>query len=154
MDTQSLDRLAWAGGAVPAGLGYDDTLYFLMIRALYDFHRGHPEIGTEAGRIEKQLIETTVRAYRADRDLARHIGKIMLATGAARAEYRKARKNFMANAAWMPPEFVSALAAADRIVEALDNIPIEEPEKNGMVRSTSDNGATPENPEACPPAQG
>lgn len=122
MDTQKLDRLAWAGAETPPGLGYTDTLYFLCLRALYRYAKatGMPP---EQGRQEKAKIEEAVRSYRADAALAKHHAEVLRDTGAARAEYRKARKDAQITP-YLPADLTAVIAAADKIVEALDGMQI------------------------------
>lgn len=124
MDTNDLDRLAFAGAAPPESLGAADTLYFLMLRALYAFAK-QTEMTPEQGKQEKAKILDTVRTYRSDQELVFHCARVLTMTGAARADYRKAR-NAMEKACAEDRQDMTLLsiAAADRIVEALDNIPI------------------------------
>lgn len=153
MDRQNLDRLAYAGVELPACLGYADALYFLMLRALYAQAK-RTDMTAEQGRREKAKIEEAVRTFRADEQTARYRAEQMKTTGRARSDYRKARKEFPAEFAPDDPEpTAEAIRAADKLVEALDNMPIGR--KNyGLVRSTSDDGKASENAEACAAAEG
>lgn len=96
-----------------------------MLRALYAYAK-RTDMDPEQGRREKGKIEEAVRRRRADYELARYRAEQMKVTGVAMSDYRKAR-NAMGSvtALYLPPEVVAALVAADRIAEALDNIPIE-----------------------------
>lgn len=122
MDKHDLDRLAYAGAELPASLSYADTLYFLMLRALYRYAK-QTGMSTEQGKREKGKIEDAVRAYRADQRLSARQAEDRVKTSAARAEYRKARMGLPA--ASFPPQVSAMLSAADRMAEALDHIPIE-----------------------------
>lgn len=124
MEPEELDRLANAGAATPSGLGYADTLYFLMARALYQFARA-ASLTAEDGRREKAKIVETVRRYRNDERHAILRAELSRETGAARAEYRKARKDMGAAAAYLPAQIVAVIAAADRLVEIMDGMMIE-----------------------------
>ena len=66
-------------------------------------------------RKEREKINAAVNAYRADMEMARRAGKLLTATGAARAALRKA-----ANAGDAP----GMVEAAKRLTEVLDNIPM------------------------------
>lgn len=123
MEKAELDRLAWAGSELPSGLGYTDTLYFLMLRALYRYAK-ETNMEAEKGRLEKAKISDAVRQYKADQDITRHCAELMRDTGAARAEYRKARNAMQGAELYLPPEVIAVIAAGDNIVEILDNIPI------------------------------
>lgn len=114
MDKQQLERLAWDGVELPDGFGYADTLYFLMLRAACEAMK-HTNIPREQVLMEKKRIENAVQRYRVDAEIAKHHADVLLRTGRARADYRKAR-----NARDDP----AALKAADRLSETLDNIPI------------------------------
>lgn len=132
MEPEELDRLANAGAATPRGLGYADTLYFLMVRSLYQFARA-ASLTPEDGRREKAKIVEAVRRYRNDEQHAVQRAALNRDTGAARAAYRKARRD-MGNAAalYLPPEAVAVIAAADRLVEIMDGMQIGA-DDNGMV---------------------
>ena len=125
MELDELDRTAWRGDEVPPELSSADALYFLMMRSLYAFYRlQQPD--AEAGRREKAKIADTVRRFQASQDAAKRYGEIMRDAGAARAEYRKARNDMgSATALYLPAPVVAVIAAADRIVETLDNMRIE-----------------------------
>lgn len=110
-----LDRIAYAGGAIPDGLDSVFTLRFLMLRALYQYAKA-TDMSRDDGAREKRYIETVVAKYRADMELAKYHADMLLHTGNARAEYRKAR-----NAS----DDDAALEAADKLVDTLDNIPIK-----------------------------
>lgn len=130
MEPEELDRLANAGAATPRGLGYADTLYFLMVRSLYQFAR-EASLTPEDGRREKAKIVEVVRRYRNDERYAVQRAEINRETGAARAEYRKARKDMGAAASYLPAQVVAVIAAADRLVEIMDGMQIGA--DNGMV---------------------
>ena len=132
MEPDELDRLANAGAATPCGLGYADTLYFLMVRALYQFVRS-ASLSAEFGRREKAKIVEAVRRYRTDERVEMHYADRNRETGAALAAYRKARAEMgKATALYLPPEAVAVIAAADRIVEIMDGMKIGA-DDNGMV---------------------
>ena len=122
VDTQSLDRLAYSG-AEPPDLSYTELLYFLMLRALYQYANA-AHMDAERGKREKAKISDAVRQYRADMEMVRHTADVRRGTGMARAEYRKARKDAQITP-YLPADVVAVIAAADKIVEALDNIPVE-----------------------------
>lgn len=110
-----VDRIAYSGGAIPDGLDYVATLRFLMLRTLYQYAKA-AEMTRDQGAREKRYVEAVAAKYRADMELAKYHANVMLHTGRALSDYRKAR-NVCDNAA--------ALEAADNLVEALDNIPIK-----------------------------
>lgn len=125
MEPDELDRMANAGAATPRGLGYADTLYFLMVRALYQFARA-ASLTPEDGRREKAKIVEAVRRYRNDERSAMERAEFYRDTGAARAAYRKARGEIgKATTLYLPPEVVAVIAAADRLVETMDGMKIE-----------------------------
>lgn len=115
MIENDLDRLAYAGSSIPDGLDSASTLRFLMLRALYQFARA-VDMPQDDGSREKRYVETVVAKYRADANLAKHYADTLLRTGRARADYRKARNSGDDDA---------AMEAADRLILALDNIPIQ-----------------------------
>ena len=127
VDTQSLDRLAYSG-AEPPDLSYTELLYFLMLRALYQYANA-AHMDAERGKREKAKITEAVRQYQADMELVRHTADVRRDTGMARAEYRKARKAAQITP-YLPSDLVAAIAAADKIVEAMDNIPVDEGDAN------------------------
>ena len=132
MEPEELDRLANAGAATPRGLGYADTLYFLMVRTLYQFARA-ASLTAEDGRREKAKIVEAVRRYRNDERHAILRAELHRETGAALAAYRKTRAEMgKATALYLPPEAVAVIAAADRIVEIMDGMKIGA-DDNGMV---------------------
>lgn len=114
MNSADLDRRAWAGTETPPGLGYAETLYFLMVRALCQVGKAR-NLTKEDYRKEREKINNAVSAYRADMEMTRRAGKLLTATGAARAALRKA-----ANAG----DDSGMIEAAKRLTEALDNIPL------------------------------
>ena len=124
MDNQDLERLAFDGSKLPTELGAEDSLYFLMLRALYS-HAKLTNMEPEQGRQEKARIAEVVRKFRLDMESARSTMRKLSYAGTARADYRKARNAMGGAAIYLPPDVVAALAAADRMAEALDNIPIE-----------------------------
>lgn len=121
MDTQTLDRLAYSG-AEPPDLSYTEMLYFLMLRALYQ-HARATHMDPERGKREKSKISEAVRQYQADMELVRHAAEVQRETGTARAEYRKARKDAQITP-YLPADLIAVIAAADKIVEALDGMQI------------------------------
>lgn len=132
MEPEELDRLANAGAATPCGLGYADTLYFLMVRALYQFARA-ASLTADDGRREKSKILDAVRRYRNDERHAILRAELHRETGAALAAYRKARAEMgKETALYLPPEAVAVIAAADRLVEIMDGMKIGA-DDNGMV---------------------
>ena len=125
MDTQTLDRLAYSGAEPPGDLSYTELLYFLMLRALYQYAKT-THMDAERGKREKSKISEAVRQYKADMELVRHTAEVRLVTGMARAEYRKARNAMREHEAMcLPADLIAVIAAADRIVEALENVPID-----------------------------
>ncbi|MBO7669053.1 MAG: hypothetical protein J6S60_00555 [Oscillospiraceae bacterium] len=132
MERDELDRIAWIGGEVPRDLSYSDTLYYLMTRALYEFYRTR-QPDAEKGRREKAKIADAVRKFQAAQDSAQRYGALMRDTGAARAAYRLARKDMGAETPlYLPAQVVAVIAAADRLVEIMDGMKIEE-NSDGMV---------------------
>lgn len=99
-----------------------------MLRALYQFAKS-TDMDPEQGKREKQRIESEVKLYRGDVLLSKRHADVLRETGAARAEYRKTRNAMGNDTPWyLPPDAVSALNSADRMVEVLDNISIERTE--------------------------
>ena len=122
MDTQTLDRLAYSGAEPPGDLSYTELLYFLMLRALYQYAKA-THMDAERGKREKSKISEAVRQYKADMELVRHTADVRRDTGMARAEYRKARKDVQITP-YIPADLIAVIAAADKIVEALEGVPI------------------------------
>lgn len=115
MTTLELDRLAYRRAELPNNTGYADSLYYLMMRALYTQAR-QADMPPEQGRREKNKIEETVRRYYSDLRLVDHVASISINTSGSRAAYRKARA---------AGDDAAALAAADHFMEILDNMPVE-----------------------------
>lgn len=122
MNEESIDleRLAWDGAELPEGLDGPDTLYFQMLRALYQFARA-TDMDPEQGKREKGKIQEIVQTYR-----LHGWAHMTLRTGAARAAYRKARKA-MADGTelYLPEQAVAVIAAGDALVEAMDRVKVE-----------------------------
>ena len=104
-------------------MSYTELLYFIMLRALYQYAKA-TDMDAERGRREKAKITEAVRKYQSDMELVRHAAELQRDTGEARAEYRKARKEAQITP-YLPADLVSVIAAADKIVETLDGIPVE-----------------------------
>lgn len=111
MDNREIERLAFAGVKLPPDLDYAETLYFLMLRAACEMMR-QTNMPPEQARREKSAIDAACKKYRQDRDYAIYCGKVHCAVSMATCDYRKAETKD------------DALAAADRIVEALDNVSV------------------------------
>lgn len=120
MNEIDLDGLAYIGGTIPDGLDSASALRFLMLRALYRFAKV-TDMPREDGAREKRYIESVVAKYRADIGLSKHYADVLLLTGRARTDYRKAR---------YAGDDIAALDAADRMTEALDNISIPRKDVN------------------------
>ena len=127
MDNQDLERLAFDGSKLPTELGAEDSLYFLMLRALYS-HAKLTNMDPEQGRQEKARIAEVVRKFRLDMESARSTMRKLSCAGTALPGYRKARNEMQElTAYYLPAEVVAVIAAGDKIVEVLDGIPIEKP---------------------------
>lgn len=111
MRADEIEDIAIEGGKLPDYLDSVDTLLFLMFRNLYDFAR-RSEMDMEQGRREKQQILRTYRLYKADQEYALNFGRLMCDCDIAKCNFRKAET------------VGQALDAADRIIEALDRIPV------------------------------
>lgn len=111
MDNREIERLAYAGVELPAELDYAETLYFLMLRAACETMK-QMNMPTEQARREKAKIDAACKRYRLDRDMGLYHAEINNSISMATCDYRKAETKD------------EALAAADRIVEALDNVPV------------------------------
>lgn len=109
-----VDRLAYAGAGIPDGLDSVATLRFLMLRALYQYAKA-TEMPRDQWAREKRYVEAVVAKYCTDMELVKHCADVMLRTGHARADYRKARN---------ARDDTAAMEASDKLVEALDNIAI------------------------------
>jgi hypothetical protein len=125
MERDELDRMAWRGEEVPRDLSYSDTLYYIMTRSLYGYYRTRrPD--AELGRREKQKVIEAVRKFQCAQNCAVRCGELMRDTGAARAAYRLARKDMGAETPlYLPEQVVAVIAAADTLVETMDNMKIE-----------------------------
>ena len=125
MERDELDRMAWRGDEIPRDLSYSDTLYYIMSRSLYGYYRTR-QPDAELGRREKQKIIEAVRKFQGAQDCAVRWGEFMRDTGAARAAYRLARKDMGAETPlYLPAQVVAVIAAADTLVETIDNLKIE-----------------------------
>ena len=111
MSDADIDRLAYMGVEPPGSLDYYQLLRFLMMRSLYQYAKA-TDMPPEQWAREKMMVEAACKQYRLDRDYAIHCGKVQCAVSMAMCDYRKAETKS------------KALAAADRIVEALDNVPV------------------------------
>lgn len=111
MRDADVDRLAYMGVEPTDGLDYYQLLRFLMMRSLYQYAKVM-DMPPEKGAWEKMMVEAACKQYRLDHDYAIHCGKMRNAVSMATCDYRKAETK------------EEALAAADRIVEALDNVPV------------------------------
>lgn len=109
MDNREIERLAYAGVELPPELNYSDALHFIMLRAACVYMK-QVDMPPEQARREKAAIDAVCKKYRQDRDYAIHCGKVHNAVSMATCDYRKAKTKD------------EALAAADKIVEALDNV--------------------------------
>lgn len=125
MEREQLDRMAWRGEEIPRDLSYADTLYYIMTRSLYGYYRTQ-QPDAEQGRREKQKIVEAVRKFQGAQNSAVRHGEFMRDTGAARAAYRLVRKDMGAETPlYLPAQVVAVIAAADRLVETIDNLKIE-----------------------------
>ena len=111
MDNREIERLAYMGVEPPPELDYAETLYFLMLRAACETMK-QTDMPPEQAKREKTAIDTACKKYRQDRDYAINCGKVHCAVSMAMCDYRKAETKD------------EALSAADRIVEAMDNVPV------------------------------
>ena len=125
MERDELDRMAWRGEEIPRELSYSDTLYYIMTRSLYGYYRTQ-QPDAEQGRREKQKIVEAVRKFQGAQNSAVRYGEFMRDTGSARAAYRLVRKDMGAETPlYLPAQVVAVIAAADRLVETIDNLKIE-----------------------------
>ena len=96
-----------------------------MTRSLYGYYRAQ-QPDADQGRREKQKIVEAVRKFQCAQNSAVRYGEFMRDTGAARAAYRLARKDMGAETPlYLPSKVVAVIAAADRLVETIDNLKIE-----------------------------
>lgn len=112
MDNREIERLAYMGVELPPELDYAEALYFLMLRAACETMK-QTNMPPEQAKREKSAIDIACKKYRQDRDYAIHCGKMHNAASMATCDYRKAESKD------------EALSAADRIVEALDNVSVK-----------------------------
>ena len=125
MERDELDRMAWRGEEIPRDLSYSDTLYYIMTRSLYGYYRTQ-QPDAEKGRRDKQKILEAVRKFQGAHNCAISCGELMRDTGAARAAYRLVRKDMGAETPlYLPAQVVAVIAAADTLVETIDNLKIE-----------------------------
>lgn len=148
MDTKKLDKLAYAGGELPDGLDAAESLYFLSMRAVYQFAGAgklDPEQGKrEKGRIidlseryaavserqaerEQELARREAAAASAEQEreqMGRRYQEVITATERCRRDYRKAR-NVLSAAPWelISPAVRRVVEVADALLTAFDNVP-------------------------------
>lgn len=106
-----IEDMAFQGRELPEEFNAAEVLLFLMFRNLYDFAK-RVQMNPAQGKREKQRIWATCKKYALDQELAKYQAQVILETEQVRREYRKA----------------PSLEAADRLMLALDNIPVKKPE--------------------------
>lgn len=111
MSRQNLDRMAYAGCELPPGLPGADALYFEGMRWLY-----HSGVSPEQGSREKAEIQRVVREYESGMEMVLNAGRLFARTEQARIALRKARTT------------EERLEAADRLLEAIDHVPVNRQE--------------------------
>ena len=109
-----IEDLAFEGAELPQDLNYGETLLFLMFRALYEYARS-THMNSDQGIREKQRILFQCKRYLLDADYAKYAAERTLRMEQAMRDYRKAQS----------PE--EALRAANKLVEAIDNVPVKKP---------------------------
>jgi len=109
-----IEDLAYNGAPLPEDLSTGETLLFLMFRSLYEYAR-QTHMDPEQGRREKLRILQQCKRHLLDDLYVKYVADLNMNTEQARTAYRKAKTK------------EEALAAADRLVEAIEHIPVVRP---------------------------